>query len=67
MKLIKKLYEKAMFVISDVNEDGQSTAEYALVIVGAAALAGILIAWAGSGSIASVFNKMLQKVLDAIG
>ena len=64
MKLIKKLYEKSIVAISNVNtnEDGQSTAEYALVIVGAAALAGILIAWASSGSITSVFNKMLQKV-----
>jgi hypothetical protein len=66
MKLIKKLYEKTINAISNINEEGQSTAEYALVILGAAALAGILIAWASSGSITSVFNKVLQRVLDGI-
>ena len=44
-------------------EEAQTTAEYALVILGAAAVAGALIAWAAGGkSVKSFFNKVFEKL-----
>ena len=48
----------------DHDEAGQTTAEYALVILGAAAVAALLIAWAGkSHAIAKLFDEVIGKVL----
>ena len=45
-------------------EAGQSTAEYALVILGAVAIATLLITWAtGSHAIAKLFDSVIAKVL----
>ena len=45
-------------------ESGQTTAEYALVILGAAAIATLLIAWAkGSGAIGDLFDQVIGKIL----
>ena len=53
-------------VIGD--DEAQTTAEYALVILGAAAVAGALIAWAGGTSvIKSFFNKIFQQLMGALG
>ena len=53
-------------IISD--ESAQTTAEYALVILGAAAVAGALIAWAGGTDvIRSFFNKIFQQLMSALG
>ena len=42
---------------------GQTTAEYALVIVGAAAVALLLLAWAtGSGKISSLLDAVVDRV-----
>jgi Flp pilus assembly pilin Flp len=48
------------------DERGQATAEYALVLLGAAAVAILLIAWATSGSGAGKIGDLLDKVLDTI-
>jgi hypothetical protein len=46
------------------DESGQSTAEYALVILGACALATLLITWAtGSHSISKLFDSVISKIL----
>lgn len=42
---------------------GQATAEYALVILGAAALAVLVLAWASS---TSAVGDLLDSVLDAV-
>ena len=43
---------------------GQTTAEYALVILGAAALAALLITWASkSHAITKLFDTVIGKVL----
>ena len=43
---------------------GQTTAEYALVILGAAALATLLITWAtNSNAISGLFDKVIGKIL----
>ncbi len=53
-------------VFSD--DSAQTTAEYALVILGAAAVAGALIAWAGGTDvIKSFFNKIFQQLMGALG
>jgi hypothetical protein len=46
------------------NESGQSTAEYALVILGAVAIATLLISWAtGSHAISKLFDTVVSKIL----
>lgn len=50
------------------DEEAQTTAEYALVILGAAAVAGALIAWAGGTDfIKRFFNSIFQKLMGALG
>ena len=44
-------------------EEGQTTAEYALVILAAAAVAIVLIAWArSSGKLPDFFNKIIEEI-----
>lgn len=44
-------------------EEGQTTAEYALVILAAAAVAIVLIAWArSSGKLPDFFNKIIDEI-----
>jgi hypothetical protein len=53
---------RALWSRSD--EAGQSTAEYALVILGAVALATLLITWAtGTHSISKLFDSVISKIL----
>jgi Protein of unknown function (DUF4244) len=50
-----------------LDDDGQSTAEYALVIVAAAAIVGLLLSWiTKSNGIGSIFNGVIGKVLKWI-
>lgn len=47
-----------------VRESGQTTAEYALVILGAAAIATLLITWAtNSGAIGDLFDKVIEQII----
>jgi Flp pilus assembly pilin Flp len=50
-------------------EEGQTTAEYALVILAAAAVAIVLIAWAkSSGKLPAFFDQVIDTVIgDAAG
>ncbi|MDD5747466.1 MAG: DUF4244 domain-containing protein [Actinomycetota bacterium] len=49
-------------------EEAQTTAEYALVILGAAAVAGVLITWVGGGdTIKKFFKKIFDKLIEAVG
>jgi Flp pilus assembly pilin Flp len=44
-------------------EEGQTTAEYALVILAAVAIAVVLIAWAkSSGKLPAFFDKIIDSV-----
>ena len=50
-----------------LDDDGQSTAEYALVIVAAAAIVGLLLSWiTKSNGIGSIFNGVIGRVLKWI-
>jgi hypothetical protein len=46
---------------------GQTTAEYALVLLGAAAIAALLIAWASkSGAVGQLFDAVLSHVIGSV-
>jgi hypothetical protein len=47
-------------------ELGQATAEYALVVVGAAAVAFIFISWAASGDGGDKIGQLLNSVVDRV-
>ncbi len=44
------------------SDAGQTTAEYALVIIGAAVIAALLAQWASGGAISGLFDKVLSKI-----
>ena len=46
-----------------VSEDGQATAEYGLVMLAAAALAGLLLAWATS---TDGVGRLMDAVMDSL-
>lgn len=49
-------------------EGGQATAEYALVLLGAAAIALLLAAWAAqSGQISALFDAVVGQLIDKAG
>jgi len=49
-------------------EEGQTTAEYALVILAAAAVAVVLIAWAhSSGKLPAFFDQVIDSVMGDAG
>lgn len=51
----------------DRGDRGQATAEYALVVLGAAAVAMLLIAWATStGKVSTLLNKVVDSVAGRI-
>ena len=46
---------------------GQTTAEYALVLLGAAAIAALIVTWATkSGAIGKLFEAVLSHVIGAV-
>ena len=50
------------------SEAGQATAEYALVLLGAAAIALLLVAWAtGSGKIGELFDAVVGQLISKAG
>ena len=48
------------------DDRGQTTAEYALVLLGAALIAVLLITWATAGGGAGKIGRLLDKVFDVI-
>jgi len=49
------------------DESGQATAEYALVVVAAAAIAGALIVWATStGALGDLFDAVISRVSSLV-
>jgi hypothetical protein len=49
-------------------EAGQATAEYALVLLGAAAIALLLAAWAArSGAIGRLFDAVVDRLIGQVG
>jgi len=49
------------------NDSGQATAEYALVVVAAAVIAGALIVWATStGALSALFDSVIIRVTSFV-
>lgn len=49
------------------DESGQTTAEYALVLLGVAAIAMMVLAWAGqTDSIERLFDSVLESILGLV-
>jgi len=48
------------------NDDGQATTEYALVLLGAALVALLVVAWATSGGGAGKIGHLFDRVIDAV-
>ena len=49
------------------SERGQTTAEYALVLLGAASVALVLVGWAAkSGKLADLFDAVVDGVIDKL-
>ena len=63
------LFARFQAVVSSVHarlrrEEGQTTAEYALVILAAAAIAVVLIAWArSSGKLPEFFDSIIDRIV----
>lgn len=50
------------------DQRGQATAEYALVLLGAAAIAMLLATWAvKSGAISKLFDAVVDQLIDEVG
>jgi Flp pilus assembly pilin Flp len=48
----------------DRDEHGQTTAEYALVLLAAAALAMVLLSWVkGSGAVKDLFDSVIDQII----
>jgi Flp pilus assembly pilin Flp len=63
---VRARYVRARRRISE--EAGQTTAEYALVILAAAAVAVVLIAWArSSGKLPAFFDAIIDQVAGSAG
>jgi Flp pilus assembly pilin Flp len=63
---VRALHVRAARELSD--EAGQTTAEYALVILAAAAVAVVLIAWArASGKLPAFFDSIIDQVAGSAG
>ena len=48
------------------SERGQTTAEYALVLLAAATIAMLVVAWAGSGAIGDFFDEVMENITSMI-
>ena len=64
--MIRRMFQALSRATHRVREEvGQTTAEYALVILGAAALATLLITWATkSHAVGKLFDEVIGKVLQ---
>ena len=62
MLVLQSLWVRASLALR--REEGQTTAEYALVILAAAAVAVVLIAWArSSGKLPAFFDHIIDSVV----
>jgi hypothetical protein len=72
LHIVVTLHVLAMTALDRVQDrlrrdDGQSTAEYALVLLGAAGVALLLVAWATkSDKITRLLNSVLDRVLSQV-
>jgi Flp pilus assembly pilin Flp len=58
------MYARLVRICRD--ERGQSTTEYALVILGAAVIGLLVVAWATSGGGAGQIGRLFNSVMDSV-
>jgi len=57
---------QAWLLTRGAGDRGQATTEYALVLLGAALVAMLLVAWATAGGGSGRIGALLDRVLDAV-
>jgi hypothetical protein len=63
-RAVRDLFHRATEAVAVVTEAGQTTAEYALVILGAAAIGTLVLTWATkSHVIGKLFDTVVGKIL----
>jgi Flp pilus assembly pilin Flp len=71
MRTLHHLYGRALACLIQPGarlrrEEGQTTAEYALVLLGACAIAVLIVMWAKStGKLGDLFDTVVDKVISA--
>jgi Flp pilus assembly pilin Flp len=60
---MRELVHRLRRTLRPLAEAGQTTAEYALVILGVAVVAGGLAIWAKGGAIKNLFDDIIGKIL----
>jgi hypothetical protein len=63
---MKKLFVRLQTWAVVGNDNGQATTEYALVLLGAALVALLVVGWATSGGGAGKIGHLFDRVLDAV-
>ena len=63
---MRSCFVRLLSALTRRGDGGQATAEYALVLLGAALVALLLIAWATAGGGAGKIGQLLDTVLDTI-
>lgn len=63
---MKKLFARLQTWAVVGNDNGQATTEYALVLLGAALVALLVVGWATSGGGAGKIGHLFDRVLDAV-
>lgn len=63
---MRRLFARAHVWCLNGNDRGQATTEYALVMLGAAVIALLVLAWATSGGGAGKIGHLFDRVIDSI-
>ena len=63
---MRNLFIRSQTWLTTRGDAGQATTEYALVLLGAALVALLLVAWATSGGGAGKIGQLLDRVVDSI-
>ena len=67
---MKRLFVRVHTWAAAGNDNGQATTEYALVLLGAALVALLVVGWAtsggGSGKIGHLFDRVIDAVTDKL-
>ena len=69
VQLSRRIYIYFLTLTKSVNTDrdsGQATSEYALVMLAAALIALLVIAWATSGGGAGKIGQLFDRVIDSV-
>ena len=57
---------RTLAVSATTHEHGQATTEYALVLLGAALIALLVVAWATGGDGAGKIGRLFSRVIDSV-